>query len=161
MFRPIRSHAASAYQRIHLETSMHTMDQHQLVSLLYAALLHAIAGARAALARGDVLAKVNGISRALRILEEGLGSALDRVGGGELAENLAALYDYCMHRLILANARNDDALLHEVVRLIEPVAQGWDAIRTGAAPGQARGTGAAAAAAHGSASQGQAMLLEA
>ena len=108
MFSAYSPRAANAYQRINVETSMHTMDQHQLVSLLYEGVLNAIATARGALARGDVLAKVNAISKAVRILEEGLSTSLDKVDGGELAENLGALYDYCMRRLILANARNDD-----------------------------------------------------
>ena len=73
--------------------------------------------------------KVNAISKAVRILEEGLATSLDKVDGGELAENLGALYDYCMRRLILANARNDDAMMQEVMRLIEPVAQGWNEIK--------------------------------
>ena len=112
---------------------MHTIDQHQLVSLLFEGLLGAIATARGALARGDVVTKCNSIAKAIRILEEGLSTALDREDGGALAENLGALYDYCLHRLILANARNDDALMQEVMRLIEPVAQGWNEIKkTGA-----------------------------
>src|SRR3989344_1318399 len=129
MFSAYSPRAANAYQRINVETSMHTMDQHQLVSLLYEGVLNAIATARGALARGDVLAKVNAISKAVRILEEGLSPSLDKVDGGELAEILGALYDYCMRRLILANARNDDAIMQEVMRLIEPVAQGWNEIK--------------------------------
>ena len=129
MFSAYSPRAANAYQRINVETSMHTMDQHQLVSLLYEGVLNAIATARGALARGDVLAKVNAISKAVRILEEGLSTSLDKVDGGELAENLGALYDYCMRRLILANARNDDAIMQEVMRLIEPVALGWNEIK--------------------------------
>jgi flagellar protein FliS len=125
--------SADAYRRIGVETSMHTIDQHQIVSLLFDGLLQALATARGALARGDVSAKCHAISRALRILEEGLSTGLDREAGGELADNLAALYDYCVRRLILANAQNDDALLQEVQRLIEPVAQSWKAIRPGAA----------------------------
>ena len=58
-----------------------------------------------------------------------MNTALDKVDGGELAQNLGALYDYCIHRLILANARNDDALMQEVMRLIEPVATGWNEIK--------------------------------
>ena len=81
------------------------------------------------MARGDVLGKVNAISKAIRILEEGLSTSLDKVDGGELAENLGALYDYCIHRLTLANARNDDAMMQEVMRLIEPVATGWNESR--------------------------------
>lgn len=152
MFSAYSPRAANAYQRINVETSMHTMDQHQLVSLLYEGVLNAIATARGALARGDVLGKVNAISKAVRILEEGLATSLDKVDGGELAENLGALYDYCIRRLILANARNDDAMMQEVMRLIEPVAQGWNEIKR---PGIAASSDATAPAA------GQPVLAEA
>ena len=129
MFSAYSPRAANAYQRINVETSMHTIDQHQLVSLLYEGVLNAVATARGAMARGDVLGKVNGISKAVRILEEGLSTALDKEDGGELAQNLGDLYDYCLHRLILANARNDDAMMLEVMRLIEPVALGGNEIK--------------------------------
>lgn len=129
MFSAYNPRAASAYQRINVETSMHTIDQHQLVSLLFEGVLGAIATARGALARGDVPTKCTSIAKAIRIIEEGLSTALDREDGGALAENLGALYDYCLHRLILANARNDDAMMQEVMRLIEPVAQGWNEIK--------------------------------
>ena len=129
MFSVSSPRAASAYQRINVETSMHTIDQHQLVSLLYAGVLNSIATARGAMARGDVAGKCNGISKAVRILEEGLSTALDREAGGALASNLDALYDYALRRLIQANARNDDAMLAEVARLIEPLAQSWNEIK--------------------------------
>lgn len=129
MFSAHNPRAANAYQRINVETSMHTIDQHQLVSLLYEGALGAIATARGAMARGDIVGKCNAVSKAVRIIEEGLSTALDTVDGGELAQNLGALYDYCVRRLILANARNDDAMMQEVMRLIEPVALGWNEIK--------------------------------
>ncbi|BCN40752.1 flagellar protein FliS [Alicycliphilus denitrificans] len=129
MFTAMNPRAASAYQRINVETSMHTIDQHQLVSLLYEGVLNAISTARGALARGDVPTKCNSIAKAVRILEEGLMTALDRKGGGALAENLGAVYDYSLGRLIQANVRNDDALLQEVARLIAPIAQGWNEMK--------------------------------
>jgi len=125
MFNTFPTRSASAYQRINVETSMHTIDQHQLVSLLLDGLLQAVATARGALARGDVNTKCGSIAKALRILEEGLMTALDREEGGEVAVNLEAVYDYAMRRLIQANARNDDAMLQEVSRLIEPITQAW------------------------------------
>lgn len=137
MFAAYSPRAANAYQRINVETSMHTIDQHQLVSLLYEGVLTSIATARGAMARGDVLGKINNISKAIRIIEEGLSTALDREDGGELAQNLGDLYDYCLHRLILANARNDDAMMQEVMRLIEPVALGWNEIKKTGAPAAA------------------------
>lgn len=129
MFTAYNSRSANAYQRINVETSMHTIDQHQLVSLLYQGVLTSVATARGAMARGDVATKCNAISKAVRIIEEGLSTALDREAGGELAQNLSALYDYCLRQLILANARNEDALLAEVMRLFEPISQGWNEIK--------------------------------
>ncbi len=137
MFATHSPRAASAYQRINVETSMHTIDQHQLVALLYQGALGAIASARGAMARGDVLGKCSAISKAIRIIEEGLNTGLDRVDGGELAQNLGALYDYCVLRLTLANVRNDDAIMQEVQRLIEPVAQAWMDMKGAAAPAEA------------------------
>jgi flagellar protein FliS len=137
MFTAYSPRAASAYQRINVETSMHTIDQHQLASLLFEGLLGAIAAARGALARGDVPAKCTAVSRALKIIEEGLETGLDKVDGGELASNLEALYDYATHTLIMANARNDDALFQEVQRLIETIADGWKMIKA-PAPGVAK-----------------------
>lgn len=125
MFNAFGPRSASAYQRINVETSMHTIDQHQLVSLLLDGVLSAVATARGALARGDVLTKCNSISKAVRILEEGLMTALDREGGGQVAANLEAVYDYALRRLVEANAGNDDAKMQEVASLIEPIAQAW------------------------------------
>lgn len=56
MFNAFTPRSASAYQRINVETSMHTIDQHQLVSLLLEGLLQAVATARGALVRSEVIA---------------------------------------------------------------------------------------------------------
>lgn len=129
MFSAHNSRAASAYQRINVETAMHTMDQHQIVSLLFEGILNSLATARGALARGDVAGKCVAVSKALKIIEEGLMTGLDTLDGGELASNLEAVYNYATRRLILANARNDDAIFQEVQRLIEPIAQSWKMIK--------------------------------
>ncbi len=131
MFNAYSPRSANAYQRINVETSMHTIDQHKLVSLLYEGVLNAIATARGAMARGDVLGKCNAISKAIRILEEGLSTALDKVDGGELAQNLSNLYEYSVRTLVLANSRNDDTAMEQVMHLIEPIATGWNAIKSG------------------------------
>ena len=129
MFSAHSHRTANAYQRIHVETSMHTIDQYQLVSLLLDGVLSAIAIVRGALARGDVSTKCASISKAVRILEEGLMTALDREQGGEVAASLDVVYTFALRRLIQANAANDDSMLQEVVRVMEPIALGWKAIK--------------------------------
>lgn len=136
MYQTASRPRADAYRRIGVETSMHTIDQHQIIVLLFDGLLREIMRARGALARQDVPGKCDAIARSMRILEEGLITGLDLVDGGEIAQNLSALYNYCLHQLVMANAKNDDALLQEVYGLIESVAEGWKAIKQ---PGQGVG----------------------
>jgi flagellar protein FliS len=129
MFSSSSQRSANAYQRISVETGMHTADKHQIVTLLFDGLLETLNTARGALARKDVPAKCAAISKCIRILEEGLATGLDTVEGGELAANLESVYNYAVFRLITANARNDDAILQEVQRLVEPLAQSWKSIK--------------------------------
>ena len=128
MFTPVSARAASAYKQVSTESRVDTATPHGLIQILFDELLVTLASARGAMARGDVATKGRSIGRAIRILEEGLKAGLDTERGGALAENLRSLYDYCGVRLTIANARNDDAALQEVIGLIEPIAQGWKQI---------------------------------
>lgn len=129
MFTSASSRAASAYKRVAVETSVQGANPHSLVELLFDALLQSLANARGAIARGDVVIKGQAISKAVRIIEEGLKAGLNVRDGGDLALNLQALYDYSIRRLTLANLNNDAGVLEEVTSLIEPVAQSWKLIR--------------------------------
>ena len=133
MFTSVSSRAAFAYKRSSVEASVEQADPHRLVSLLFDALQQTVAAARLSIQNKDIPTKVYKIGHAIRILEEGLKAPLDLKNGGEIAANLNAVYDYCIDRLALANARNDVALLDEVVRLIEPISSGWKQI-DGAGP---------------------------
>ena len=128
MFSSVASRSASAYKRVSVETSVDNADPHHLVSLLFDALQQALAGARQAIQQGDIPTKVKQIGTAMRILEERLKAPLNLQEGGELAANLNDLYDYCVRRVILANARNDAGALEEVSNLIGQVASGWKQI---------------------------------
>jgi flagellar protein FliS len=116
MFNSVSARAANAYRRVGVETTVDTANPHQLISLLFDALGQALAGAQAALGRGDQGTKGAQILRAVRLLEEGLKAGLDDARGGELAGRLRALYDYCIARLTFANLRNDA----EIRTLAEP-----------------------------------------
>lgn len=129
MFTPVSTRASSAYKTVAVETGVQGANPHQLVELLFDALLQSMNLARGALQRGDVEIKGKALCKAVRILEEGLKAGLNPREGGELALNLRAVYDYSIQRLTLANLRNDDQMVVEVAALIEPVAQSWKDIR--------------------------------
>lgn len=130
MFTPVSMRSANTYQSIGVETSVLGADPHRLVGLLFDALQQSLAAARSAMVKGDIATKARSISRTVRILDEGLKSALNERDGGEVAANLRRLYDYCIFKTTEANIRNNVAALDEVISLIEPVAQGWSQIRS-------------------------------
>jgi flagellar protein FliS len=125
MFTSVSSRAASAYQRVNIETAVSQADPHQLVNMLFEGLLKNVGAARAAMARGDIATKGMLINKAVRIIDEALKPALNLAQGGDIAANLNGLYGYCSLRLTEANLRNDDAALADVIRVIEPLADGW------------------------------------
>ncbi|AGX87478.1 flagellar export chaperone FliS [Candidatus Symbiobacter mobilis] len=129
MFTAYHPRAASAYQQVHVATSVKANDKHQIVTLLYDGLIETLGIARSALARGDIPTKCAALTKALRLMQEGLMTGLDLEEGGDLANNLYRLYDYCSYRLMLANARNDDAIILEVQQLIEPLAMAWKEVK--------------------------------
>lgn len=133
MFTSVNSRAAAAYKRVAADTGVQIADPHQLVSLLFDALLQSLHRARGAQEAGEVAAKGMAIGKAVRLLEEGLKAGLNMEQGGELAQNLRGMYSYCIVRLTHANLHNDAAALAEVSSLIEPVADSWQRIK-GATP---------------------------
>jgi len=74
--------------------------------------------------RRDIEAKCKAITRAVRIVDEGLKASLDPAGG-ELSANLGALYAYIAMRLTEANLNNDAARLDECLRLMQPLRSAW------------------------------------
>lgn len=130
MFTSVNARAAAAYRRIAAVTSVDAASPHDLVGLLFDALLRNINTAQAALERQDIAAKGEAIGKAVRILEEGLKAGLNLAEGGEIAANLHGLYSYSVVRLTHANLRNDVAALDEVRQLIEPIAQSWKSIKS-------------------------------
>lgn len=117
--------SANAYRQVGVITSVEDASPHRLIELLFDGFLEAVTQARGFMAAGEIEAKGKAISRAARIVEEGLKAGLNIEAGGTLARDLSALYDYLARRLTLANLRNDDAILEECTQLVEPLRQAW------------------------------------
>ncbi len=115
----------NVYTRIGLETEVHDASPHRLIAMLFDGLFAAIAQAEGALKSGQRDVKATALTRAVRILDEGLKGCLDVREGGELALRLQELYAYAGLRLTYANLHDDVLALQEVRRLIEPVRDAW------------------------------------
>lgn len=127
------SAAISAYNKVGIDSGVTSADPHKLISMLYQGALLAIANAKNGLLRKDIPAKGKAISHAILIIDSGLNASLDKKVGGDLALNLAALYDYMSGRLLHANINNDMEALDEVARLLTDLKDAWETIRQPAA----------------------------
>lgn len=128
--------AINAYAKVGLDTSVTSADPHKLILLLYQGALLAISSAKNQMLRKDIAGKGKSISHAILIIDEGLKSSLDKNAGGELAQNLSALYDYMNQRLLIANLKNDITALDEVSRLLTELKGAWEEIRPVPQPAQ-------------------------
>jgi flagellar protein FliS len=131
---PFRSTSARAYQDIGLETSIGSASPHQLILMLYDAALNAIGEARLHMRSRNIAAKGAAISRAIRIIGEGLWASLDMDRGGSLAAQMGGLYSYMSKRLVEANLHNREDMLAEVQGLLGELRSAW--VQIGARPAQ-------------------------
>lgn len=129
MYTSVNMRSANAYRNVGVETAVSGADPHQLVGLLYQALMQSLGAAKLSLMSGDIPGKGKAIVRAVRLIEEGLKAGLNDDKGGELAVNLRGLYDYCILVLTEANLKNDVKKVDEVIGLVQPVAQAWSEIK--------------------------------
>ena len=84
--------------------------------------------ARGAVETGDVAKRGEMLGKAISILAQ-LQADLDKEQGGEIANNLEALYDYMIRQLVAANQENSAAKVDEVLALVNEVKAGWDGIK--------------------------------
>ena len=114
------AHAYQAYQK----TEVVTLSQAEIIARLYEALESSLHKAKKAIFEGKVAGKGENISRALAIITE-LDSALNRKEGGEIAENLEALYHYLTVEITEANVKNNPVCLENAIKVVKPFKEAW------------------------------------
>jgi len=132
MFATTSVHAphagAGAYRQVGVTTGVAAATPHQLVLMLFDGFDEALAQALGSLRDGAIESKCKAITRAGRIVDEGLRANLDLSAGGALAADLRELYAYVSLRLVKANLHNDAAGIDECRRLMQPLREAWASI---------------------------------
>jgi len=119
--------AMKQYQSVGVHSGVMDASPHRLIQMLMEGVLQRIAQAKGNVKRREIADKAINITKAINIVA-GLRSSLDLEKGGEIAANLDSLYDYMLHRLMLANARSDESILDEVSTLMISIKLSWDSI---------------------------------
>ena len=130
MFGSTTRSGASAYGNVGLETGVVSASPHKLIVMLFDGALAALAKAVHDMKAGNVPAKGKSISQAISIIDNGLRASLDKKGGGEIATNLDALYQYMSERLLQANLHNAVDIVEEVSNLLKDLRSAWVQIGT-------------------------------
>ncbi|QDX29670.1 flagellar export chaperone FliS [Dickeya poaceiphila] len=129
-----RKNVSQAYAQVSVESAVMSASPHQLIVMLFDGAKSALIRARILLEQNDVVGKGNALSKAIDLISNGLKLGLDMEKGGELAENLADLYDYMVRRLLHANINNDLQAIIEVESLLDNIADAWKQIGPGHQP---------------------------
>lgn len=117
----------SAYQNTAVEGKAAGADVQQLVLMLFDGFLEELERAVGHINGRRFERKANSVEKMLRILG-GLEASLDLDKGGELAANMARLYDHCGQQVLQASLRNTTEPLDNVRTVMTNLQQGWKGI---------------------------------
>jgi flagellar protein FliS len=117
--------AIQSYKSVGVETGVVGANPHKLILMLFEGARLTIAQAIQHIRRNEVAEKGMRISQAIEIISSGLKASLNLDVGGQLADRLAALYDYMAARLLYANIHSDIEALEEVNRLLGEIMVAW------------------------------------
>lgn len=119
------SNPIAAYQQVDREADIRGSSPHRLIMLLFDGAIAALDDAERNMEQKNIAEKSTAIAKAASIIAEGLAASLNLQAGGELAQNLSALYDYMVRRLMMANVQNDVGALREVKSLLGEIGEAW------------------------------------
>jgi flagellar protein FliS len=113
-----------AYRSTAVHSGVDAADPHRLVVMLMDGALERIAAASGLMKHGGGAEKAQLLHRAVAIIDE-LRNGLNFKGGGAIATNLDALYEYMCQRIMQANAQNKPEWLDEVSHLLGEIRSAW------------------------------------
>jgi flagellar protein FliS len=116
--------AINAYQKGTLKQDLSNADPHKITLMLMQGALDKLAYAKGCIERKDLKGRAEHVSKATAIFIS-LRDTLDMEVGGEFAENLFALYNYIIDKLVSISTENGVGILDEIIALYLPIKNTW------------------------------------
>ena len=116
-----RSHRA--YADTQRETSVSSANPAELVAMVYQRLLDHLNTGKLQMSSGEDSSA--SFTKAIDLITTGLESCLDKEKGGEIAQNLAFIYDWAGKEIIRARLRRDPEMIQGVINAFVPLAEAW------------------------------------
>ena len=105
------------------ETSVSSAKPVELVAMVYQRLLDHLQTGKVQMSEG--LDSSESFTKAIDLITTGLESCLDKEKGGEIAQNLAFIYDWAGKEIIRARLRRDPEMIQGVINAFVPLAEAW------------------------------------
>ena len=115
----------NAYFNQYQQTQVTSSTPEQILIMLYDGAIRFTVQATEALAESNRVRMSESIHRVMAIIST-LSDTLDHAIGGEIAENLDALYNFMMRELTNANLKSDPSHLKNVEFLLRDLRDGWN-----------------------------------
>ena len=126
--KPMQNSAAmNQYKQVDIRASVENADPHTLIQMLINGAIERLNIAKMHMQQNNIALKGENISSAISIID-GLRSSLDMKKGGEIAQNLEALYDYMQRQLLASNMSDKVENIDEVLALLNEIRAGWASI---------------------------------
>ena len=105
------------------ETSVSSAKPVELVAMVYQRLLDHLNTGKLQMSAGEDSSA--SFTKAIDLITTGLESCLDKEKGGEIAQNLAFIYDWAGKEIIRARLRRDPEMIQGVINAFVPLAEAW------------------------------------
>jgi flagellar protein FliS len=115
---------AQGYARHYTQAQVTSVDSKGLLLLMFEGGSKFLRRAREGLAQGDLTRFGDQLGRAQAVVSELL-STLDHEAGGQIAADLARLYDFMLFHLTEANAKKSVRHVDDVIRVFDIVADAF------------------------------------
>jgi flagellar protein FliS len=115
--------AHRTYAATQRETSVSSAKPVELVAMVYQRLLDHLQTGKIQMAEGADSSE--SLTKAIDLITTGLESCLDKEKGGEIAQNLAFIYDWAGKEIIRARLRRDPEMIQGVINAFVPLAEAW------------------------------------
>jgi len=111
------------YAATQRETSVSSAKPVELVAMVYQRLLDHLQTGKIQMAEGSE--SYESLTKAINLITTGLESCLDKEKGGEIAQNLAFIYDWAGKEIIRARLRRDPEMIQGIINTFVPLAEAW------------------------------------
>ena len=109
------------------QTSIMTADAKKLVIMCYEGAISNLKLAKEKCLSAEYETKAKALQKVIDVIDE-LSCALDFEKGGQIAQNLRALYTYMRHRILEGDVNRDVGALDEVSGMLEELKDAWEEI---------------------------------